>query len=458
MSVSPKRAHVFWWKDLERWIVPALQHSAKLPDGWSLVRVGDVVKQVTDKVKVKPDNEYKLAGVRWYGEGVFHRETVTGSNSSATYLMPLIPGSFIYNRLFAWKESFAIVQEELNDCLVSNEFPQFRVNSERLLVRYLYLFFMCNSTIKDVNKASIGSAAVSRNRYKEEYFLNVQIPLPPLSTQRAIANRWQQTETDKNVVIQRIKANRESLEISLLQKIGINIGSSSSRGRAFKMHWNKLERWDLFYYRADFVSLQADLESLKSKRLGEIANFITRPWSAENFEGEYFRYIEISSVDKKQGITGTRLVNVCNAPSRATTLVKSGDLLISMTRPYLGGFAKVTDDYDNCVCTSGFSVIGTVNESLIDKYFLLFFLKSPAGLKQMERRMTGGLYPAIVQSELENILVPLIPLEQQKEFVKKEKLINAQITEDLSNLDKRFKQSKIEIEAMILGTKKVDQP
>ena len=125
MIASPKRAHVYWWKDLERWIVPAQQHSDKLPDGWSLVRIGDLVKQVTAKVKVEPNNEYKLAGVRWYGEGVFHRETVKGVASSATYLMPLIPGAFIYNRLFAWKESFAVVPEESSDCLVSNEFPQF---------------------------------------------------------------------------------------------------------------------------------------------------------------------------------------------------------------------------------------------------------------------------------------------------------------------------------------------
>ena len=235
------------WKDLERWIVPALQHSAKLPVGWSLVRIGDLVKQVADKVKVTPDTEYKLAGVRWYGEGVFHRETVTDCNSSATYLMPLIPGSFVYNRLFAWKESFAVVPEELNDCLVSNEFPQFRVNSERLLVRYLYLFFMCKSTIRAVNKASIGSAAVSRNRYKEEYFLNVQIPLPPLHVQQAIVDRWQQAQMVTAAIQTESNNLKKQYKLNFLAAFGSPGHAAKDRLRCFALLWEKVDRWSIEY-------------------------------------------------------------------------------------------------------------------------------------------------------------------------------------------------------------------
>ena len=43
----------------------------------------------------------------------------------------------------------------------------------------------------------------------------------------------------------------------------------------------------------------------------------------------------------------------------------------------------------------------------LERDYLLLFLKSSAGLRQMERRMTGGLYPAIVQDELEKIRVPI---------------------------------------------------
>jgi type I restriction enzyme S subunit len=181
------RAFIIWWKDLDKWILP--KHVfllSDLPPGWSLVRVGEIVRQVAERVKVDRAKEYKMVGVKWYGEGTFHRETVKGDSLSATYVTPLVPNSFIYNRLFAWKVSFAVVPEEHADCFVSNEFPQFVVNNDRILPRYLYLFFMCDATIKAVNKASIGSSAVSRNRFKEEDFIDVEIPLPPCQSSKRL--------------------------------------------------------------------------------------------------------------------------------------------------------------------------------------------------------------------------------------------------------------------------------
>lgn len=83
-----------------------------------------------------------------------------------------MPDALIYNRLFAWKPSFAVVPSELADCFVSNEFPQFLPDAKAVLPEYLYLFCVRDSTIRAVNAASTGSAAVSRNRFKEAEFLD----------------------------------------------------------------------------------------------------------------------------------------------------------------------------------------------------------------------------------------------------------------------------------------------
>jgi restriction endonuclease S subunit len=52
----------------------------------------------------------------------------------------------------------------------------------------LYLWSICESTIKAVNTASTGSAIVSRNRFREEFFLEFDIPIPPLDVQQAIVS------------------------------------------------------------------------------------------------------------------------------------------------------------------------------------------------------------------------------------------------------------------------------
>lgn len=192
MSVTLGRAFVVWWHEMDRWVVPsAAILSRRLPAGWQRVRMRDVVEQVANAVKVRPTTAYKMAGVKWYGEGVFHRETVCGDAQSAKWLSPIVPGALIYNRLFAWKSSFAVVPTRLSDCHVSNEFPQFVVDSAKLLPDYLYLWCISDQTIKAVNAASTGSAAVSRNRFREEFFLDFDIPLPPLPVQRKIVAVWE---------------------------------------------------------------------------------------------------------------------------------------------------------------------------------------------------------------------------------------------------------------------------
>ena len=54
----------------------------------------------------------------------------------------MIPGALIYNRLFAWKGSFAVVPQGFDEQYVSIEFPQFVVDAEKILPEYLYLYCM----------------------------------------------------------------------------------------------------------------------------------------------------------------------------------------------------------------------------------------------------------------------------------------------------------------------------
>ena len=71
--------------------------------------------------------------------------------------------------------------------------------------------------------------------------------------------------------------------------------------------------------------------------------------------------------------------------------------------------------------------------------------------------MTGGLYPAIVQEELEKIRVPIpsqaIQLSILKQIIASEKDIKQK--RELAEL--KEKQTKAEIEALILGIKKLEE-
>ena len=420
-----------------------------------MVRVGDLACQVTDRVKVEKEKEYKLIGAQWYGKGTFHRETLSRNELSANWLTPVIPDAFVYNRLFAWKESFAVVPSEHAGHFVSGEFPQFIVDDKRILPRFLDLFFMLDSTIRAVNAASVGSAAVSHNRFKEEEFVEFQIPLPPLATQRAIVARWQAAQAEIAAAAECVKVRRQKIEDDLLSQLSVSISLPTPRRGAFAFRWNELGRWDTFFNRTDFSELDKQLSKVNHRSLGELLKFESRSWSKSDFPSGTFQYVEISAVTKEDGITSARTVEVNHAPSRATTLIRQGDIILATTRPYLGAFTIVRKGYDGCVCSSGFALATGAKSPDVESEYVLFFLRSAAGLRQMERRMTGGLYPAIVHDELERIKVPLPPLAVQREIVARVQTGRAEIAREREAAQRKAQQAQAEIEALILGTKQI---
>ena len=71
----------------------------------------ELVEQVQRRELLDPEREYSLLGVKWYAEGLFAREQKIGVDIAATHLNRVENGDFIYNRLFAWKGSFALAGE-----------------------------------------------------------------------------------------------------------------------------------------------------------------------------------------------------------------------------------------------------------------------------------------------------------------------------------------------------------
>jgi type I restriction enzyme S subunit len=156
---------------------------------WPSVPLGELLCAATRRERVDPLKEYRLLGVRLDGEGPFLRETKTGSQISATTLYKVEAGDFIYSRLFAWRGAFGLIPPELDGCYVSGEFPTFRAVPNRLDLKLLRYWFRLRSTLDVVLADCTGSTPLTRNRFKEEFFLRLKIPLPSLPEQRRIVAR-----------------------------------------------------------------------------------------------------------------------------------------------------------------------------------------------------------------------------------------------------------------------------
>ncbi len=446
-------ATVAWFRDIEKWSMPKiLRLTSKLPNGWSLASIGNLVNQVTEKVRVEKDKEYKLIGVKWYSEGTFHRETVKGSEISATYLTPVIPKAFIYNRLFAWKQSFAVVPPEHNRHFVSNEFPQFIVDQSRLLPEYLYLIFRLQKTIKVVLSTSIGSAAVSRNRFKEEEFLKFEIPLPPLETQRAIVTRWREAQEDVIKADEQAKQLDREIILAVKTKLGRNATAISKQSKAFSLKWSDIERWGVSIA---WTNNNRSITNLfKTRMVAELCKISSGGTPSRKIP-QYFRgdipWVKTTEVrddvvfETEEHISSTGLQN------SSAKIYPKGSLLVAMygqgaTR---GRTAKLgIDAATNQAC----AVLTNFSPETNPEYLWVYLMSEYDDLRSMA---SGNNQPNLNAAMIANYPVPLPSLDIQKEIVKQFFDGRAKAAQERERATQIRQQAEAEIEARILGTKRV---
>lgn len=461
-STTASRAFAVWWKDLERWSIPSsLLLRRSLPAGWMRVAVRDLVRQVENRVKVEAASEYKMAGVKWYGEGVFHRETVRGDEMSASQVTPLVPGALIYNRLFAWKASFAIVPTEFADCYVSSEFPQFVPDTTQILPEYLYLFCTREATIRAVNIASTGSAAVSRNRFKEDRFLAFEIPLPPLAEQDAIVAHSVRALAEIAAARARILSLESESQKRFLTDLGLQVREHQKEAKAFALWWKDLARWGVAHGQRVLDGLEPEAGKYRVVTLGDVIADLENGWSpkclprpAEDGEWGVLKLGAVSYGYYKEKENKALPKQLVPIPALE---VKKGDVLISranITR-LVGACAIVTDTRRwLMLCDKIFRVVFR-DDSLIDPAYLSEALKIPQVRCQIEAAATGtsATMQNITKPSLLALRLPLPPIDVQRDTVRRVTAARAGIAREREATKDLTKEIEASLEALILGTK-----
>ena len=450
------RAFGVWWKDLERWVIPtSILLGRSLPKGWERVRIGKLVRHVTERVKAESEKEYKMAGVRWYGEGVFHRETVRGNAMSANQVTPLVAGALIYNRLFAWKASFAVVPPELTDCYVSGEFPQFIPDTARILSEYLYLFCTREATIRAVNAASTGSSAVSRNRFKEEEFLNFEISLPPLKEQKDIIIRWHKAQTEIAAARARMKKRKAAIDAGFFSDLGLRSPAQAPMAKSFAVWWQDFLRWGVgFNY---LYQSGADLTRGKYEVIGlgsvlELVQYGTSEKANANNGG--VAVIRMNNIlDGELDLSNLKHLRLPDKEMNKL-LLKDGDILFNRTNSKeLVGKCAVFHAQGEYVFAS-YLIRIRADSSKANPDFLAYVVNSPIGRQQINALSRQIIGQANINSvELQGLQIPLPPLIVQKQIMERVASGREEIAREREDADRMTWEIDAEIEALILGTK-----
>jgi len=151
---------------------------------WPIVRLGKLLIQSEQTIDVDLERAYKQVTVRLWGKGVCLRDQVLGSEIAGSKRYQVKGGQFILSKIDARNGAFGLVPQELDGAIVSGDFPHFDINPDRLAPRYLEWLSKTRSFVELCRAASEGTT--NRVRLKEDRFLRLKIPLPPLPEQRRI--------------------------------------------------------------------------------------------------------------------------------------------------------------------------------------------------------------------------------------------------------------------------------
>lgn len=163
------------------------------------------------------------------------------------------------------------------------------------------------------------------------------------------------------------------------------------------------------------------------------------------YKKQTFKYIDISNVDINTGKYEISVIDKFEAPSRARKKVDKGDILISTVRPNRNAVAIISENDEGLVASTGFAVL--LSKDNIDRYYSFAALKNQFTIKQLIRKASGGMYPAIAEEEVMSLKIPIPSPEIQKYIGDK-----VRRAEELREEAKRLKKETEDLIINKLGT------
>lgn len=381
---------------------------------YPMVKIGMFLETGRDVAEIQDDVEYKQITLKINNGGVVPRNngaTILGSTIGTKRQKYIHSGQFIMSKIDARNGAYGIVPENLDGAIVTNDFPIFNVDEKQIIPQYLVLVSTTKNFITFAQKCSSGTT--NRKRIDIDSFLLQKIPLPSKPQQEEIIARYNQTISEATRKDASTAQLEDEIEKYLFKALGIYLDNRRTfTNKTLQIiRYSNLDRWDAYGTDNSF-SAALKKSNYPITPIGKVFDFITRTW--DKIEPT-FKYVEIGSVDPLLGIVHTEEIETKKAPSRATQIIREGDLILGTTRPYLKKFAIVDSQHDGHICSSGFQVIAPNKDTNVE--FLYEYLKSSIAIAQFEFYMTGALYPAITIKDLKKILIPLPSIDIQNSIV-----------------------------------------
>jgi type I restriction enzyme S subunit len=375
---------------LENWSVQSLLDAQfNYSNKYDLARIGDFLIKSRTVVNIEDDKVYNRVTVKINNNGVILRDTEKGVNIGTKKQYLAKSGQFIISKIDARNGAFGIIPPELDNSIVTNDFPLFDVNKLKINPQFLLLITTTKKFIKFAQSCSSGTT--NRQRMDIDLFLNQKIPLPKLGEQNEIVKNY----LDKISKAERLQNEADDLEGEIEKYLSIELGIENIKNKKNKglylINLFDITRWDIWNKSTQFNKSDKKIVPLRNIIKMKSGNFLP---ASKMENGKYNVY----------GGNGK------NGMHNAYTY-EGKRLVIGRVGEYCGNVHLVNGKY---WITDNAFVVDKISED-VSYEFLAIVLKQ----LNLNKYRVLSAQPSISQSAILNLEMPLPNTEIQSIIVEK---------------------------------------
>jgi type I restriction enzyme S subunit len=450
--IRPK-AFIILFKDLHVWSVGSFFSFNWQWPAEHIKPLSAALKRKTHMIDKADFISGDLKLVTLHFDGSMAPRASNGKNDFKGNLYLALAGDVVYSKIDVRNGAIGIVPEDLARVAVSSEFPVYEVDSDVALPRYIKLLFRTQYFRRAINSMISGTSG--RKRVQPSQIESIEIPLPPLPIQQAIVEKWQTAQREIKTAKKKVQFLNEQIDRDFLFDLGLKINSNILNKKVFSVWWNQLSRWDVTF--AQHLGRNIHSTKYENVKISDVIKPLkdtVRRTNPNSNPKENINYIGLANVE---ALTG-RLVNF--TPMLGETIESScvvfdeEHILYGKLRPYLRKTVYPNEfGVSHGVASSEFLPIKP-RENILGK-FLAQYLRS-LSIEIQARQAIGARMPRISSEALLGFSIPLPSLEIQNQIIDKIEMTKMQIDDARRAAEKKSVEIKAEIEALILGIKKIE--
>lgn len=409
------KIQVVWFRDLTRW--DTKNYMNQLQSKFPLVALKDFIVENTNKIKPFkfPQQKFDILGVT-NKEGVYFNESLLGSQIKQPYYR-VNSGDIFYNPYRVNVGSIGVVSKEFDGKFTSPAYVVFHTKKTDLLAEYLVFILKSswfNSHLRANTKGSV------RQNLSFESLCELKIPLPPLEIQNKIVADIHAVQDKIKALQEEEKRLKDEIEAYIYIILGLQKPQNKVKQKVFVVRFKDLERWDISYnqniYKQDSKNTKIDTYFLQE--LCDINPSVDMKELIKQDKNVSFIPMEVLENDGKSFAPLSKKASL----HKGFTKFQNDDLLWAKITPCMQNKKSVVvSGLENGVGfgSTEFFVLRAKDSRKTDIHFILQILRTDLVIERAKLHFKGSAGQQRVSKDfLENLQIPLPPLDTQKEIVR----------------------------------------